>query len=280
MISPRHFLSEISPMSRATWPGAIAIVVVLATFISVTVGRTMCAELYENVYFALRPSAAIAYAFGTNHLDVHGDAGMYDMRRAEHFLLEATAREPYYPYANHQLARIAFLKGKYALALSRIEVEIDHHGSTHHNSYYIKGLIEGYAGDYKASVADYEHYLAYDPHNWAAINDLAWVLLKDKQFKKAEHVTQDGLLFFPDSPWLLNSHAIALYELGDYARSNADLIKASALVASTTPEIWSKAYPGNDPSVASQGVNTLQNSIHGNLSKVRAQQQTQLDLPH
>lgn len=140
---------------------------------------------YEDLAFRIDPTAARAYEYGSAHLDVENDARMYDINRASYFLLRAAAIDPYYPYLNHQLARVAFLKSEFDLALARIDVEIEHHGSEHHNSYYIRGLIEGYSGRYAASIADYETYLRFDPRNWAAMNDLAWVLLKNERYKKS-----------------------------------------------------------------------------------------------
>lgn len=254
---------------QRTHRASILVLGVSMVLVVMTVWRIPLHAAYEDVSFWMSPSASRAYDYGSSHLDVKGDARMYDLQRAEYFLYKTIAIDPYFPYANHQLARIAFLRGQYDLALSRINTEIAHYGDIHHNSYYIRGLIEGYAGDYKSSIKDYERYVQSNPRNWAAINDLAWVLLKDKQYKKAASVTEEGLSLFPESPWLLNSHAIASFELKNYSTALDDLEKASALVEQVTDNQWSTAYPGNDPKVASEGVATLKNSIKDNLEKTR-----------
>lgn len=256
-------------MRRPYWIHILIIGILFLWIIGIFL-RVPIRAVYENVSFWISPTAARAYEYGSSHLDVKNDAQMYDIQRAEYFLYKSIAIDPYYPYANHQLARIAFLRGQYDLAISRINTEIARYGDVHHNSYYIRGLIEGYAGDYTSSIEDYEAYLKHNPRNWAAINDLAWVLLKDKQYKKAETVTASGLTLFSESPWLLNSHAIALFEQKKYEEALQDLEKAAALVQNVTPTQWSVAYPGNDPKVASEGVETLTKSINENLAKVRA----------
>ncbi len=246
----------------------------IATLASVTLlvwvstsGRFFFEKIYENVSLRIAPSAEKAFLYGSRHLDVKGEARRYDIRRAEYLFQQTIVLEPFYPYAHHQLARIAFLRGDFNLALSRIGVEIEHHGEKHHNAYYIKGLIEGYAGDYLSAVIDYQKYLSHNPRNWAAINDLAWVLLKDKQYDKTETVTTIGLSDFPDNPWLFNSRGIARFENGKYKEAQEDFQKASVLVQGVTNEAWSTAYPGNDPRVAGQGVETLTRSIRENLEK-------------
>ena len=91
------------------------------------------------------------------------------MNRAEIFFQRAVQLDPHLPYVFHQLGRIAFLEGDFNLALSYINTQIDLEGSTTPNSYYMRGLIEGYMGDYTDAETDYVHYLKYDPIDWAAV---------------------------------------------------------------------------------------------------------------
>ena len=50
-------------------------------------------------------------------------------------------------------------------------------------------------GDYASAAKDYETYLRTDSKNWAAINDYAWVLIKDKEY----------FLPYGDFPWFRNA---------------------------------------------------------------------------
>lgn len=88
--------------------------------------------------------------------------------------------------------------------------------------------------------------------------------------KKAQKITRDALQIFPDNPWLLNSYAIASYELHDFNAARQALVKANVTVQSVSSEQWSKAYPGNDPITARDGVATLKQSINENLTKTEA----------
>ena len=178
--------------------------------------------------------------------------------------------EPSHPSVHHQLARIAFLRGDFFTALSLIHHQIALHGDNLPNSYYIRGLIEGYAGLYEKAVLDYEHYLTYDPDNWAAINDYAWVLLKDGKAETALTALEHGLEYHPDNAWLLNSKATALFELGRYAEA---LQAAEAAVRSAQDlgkEEWLVAYPGNDPAIAGEGLASLRNAIRENMHTIES----------
>jgi tetratricopeptide (TPR) repeat protein len=123
-------------------------------------------------------------------------------------------------------------------------------------------------GDYTASVKDYEYFLKFDPHDWAGMNDEAWVLLKAKRYTDALKIIDSGLVDDPSNPWLLNSRATALYELGRYREALLAVQAASAAVASLTPAQWSHAYPGNDPMIASQGVTSFKAAIAQNIHSI------------
>src|SRR3989344_2355627 len=163
----------------------------------------------EDVSFTFNGPAAKACAYGDRHFSAP-EVREYDINRAEYWYLRALKMDPNLLGANHQLARIAFLRGNFSKAISLINAEIAlPKGPVTPSSYYIRGLIEGYMGRYDDSSKDYEHYLESDPHNWAALNDLAWGLLKAQRFSEAADATKKGLAYFPENPWLLNSRARA-----------------------------------------------------------------------
>lgn len=225
-------------------------------------GRADVLFLYERVSLFLSPSVERAYEYGARHFDaIH--ATSYDIDSAEYFFTRAAELNPRHPLIQHQLARIAFLRGNFPLALLRINSELKNNPTP--SSYYVRGLIKGYAGDYTGAAVDYKRYLAYDPHNWAAINDYAWVLLKSKKAREAVVVTAGGLAHFSENPWLLNTNAIGLYEIGLLAPSLEQARKALRAVRTVSKKEWLVAYPGNDPKIAQEGIGTLQDSVRKNI---------------
>ncbi len=220
---------------------------------------------YENVSLSLEPSTEKAYAYGLRHFDSERTY-LYDENRAQELFIRVLSMDPKYPYVQHQLARVAFLKGDFPLALARIDLEIENHPNP--SSYYVRGLIKGFKGEYAAAAADYEHYLESDPNNWAALNDLAWVKLKAGKPREAAEAASRGLAHSPENPWLFNTLAIALYETGEYDDALSAAQKADRLVTGITERDWLVAYPGNDPQVASEGIASLRQAIAQNMRSI------------
>lgn len=210
----------------------------------------------------------VAYGYGDMHF-TSMEKEWYDVDAAEYFYRLAHSRDPKLPFVNHQLARIEFLRSNYLDGLILINRELEVNPEPSPSSYYIRGLIEGFAGMYDLAAKDYEHYLTLDPTNWAAINDYAWVLLKAGRSQEALDATTRGLGYFPHNPWLLNSNAIALYEEGrlDEARVQVRLALETALAL--TEEEWLIAYPGNDPRIAQDGLHALGDSVRKNARMIR-----------
>jgi len=221
----------------------------------------------EYASILVAPDADAAAAYGDRHLD-RAAPEAYDLKIAEEFYQRALALDPTQKYANHQLARIAFLRNELPLALARIDWQIERHGEEIPSSYYVRGLIEGYMENYEASAKDYAIYVVHDPTNWAATNDLAWVLLKANKPKDALVVIDKVLPTWPENPWLLNSKATALYEMGRYEEARAAAVAAARNVVNVTPDEWSRAYPGNDPLIATKGVADFQKAVLENMHTI------------
>ena len=245
------WLRKASWVSRAALLGALLVIVVMFS--------QDILNAYEYSVDKIFPSAARAAAYGDKHFD-GAKPGAYSLDRAEYFYQEAAARDPQYPYVYHQLGRIEFLKGNFNTALFYLNKQIELHGDDAPNSYYVRGLIEGFKGDYAAAIKDYERYLTFDERNWAALNDYAWVLLKADKPVQALVATTKGLQSFPENPWLLNSNATALFELKRYEEANTQAQKAAALVQHLNETDWMKVYPGNDPRVAEEGIKALEDN--------------------
>ena len=224
-------------------------------------------QYVEDALYAINPSAERALQYAERHFDAKRSR-LYDIERTEYFLREAVALDPGLPYIYHELARVAFLRGNFNRALALINTHISLHGEVTPNSYYVRGLIEGYMGKYEAAATDYETYLEFDSDNWAAINDYAWVLLKANRPEEAAKATARGVEIFPDNPWLLNSLAIALYETGELDAALAAAQKAQLNVTKVTEAEWLVAYPGNDPKIAGAGITALRKSIEDNMHSI------------
>lgn len=224
-------------------------------------------NVFEDIAYRLDPSAERAFEYGEKHFSSR-DRENYDVARAERFFNLAAAKDPTIPYLYHELARIAFLKGDFATALVLIDRQIEAQEDKTPNSYYVRGLVEGYMGRYDAAIADYRHFLYFAPRNWAAINDYAWVLLKANWPREAVVASAGGLAMYPDNAWLLNTNAIALYELGFLEPARAQARKALLASSKVSERDWLIAYPGNDPRVAGEGIAALQKSALQNMHTI------------
>src|SRR3989344_4406632 len=246
----------------------LALLGVLVLIEATGYGVKFTVRAYEDLMLARAQSVERATAYGSRHLD-YAHPLLYDIKAAEHFYREAARLDPAYPYVHHQLARIAFLRGNFPLALAEINTEIKLHGEKEPNTYYIRALIEGFRGDYAAAAYDYERFLKAHPNNWAALNDLAWVLLKSGKYAKARDAALRGLEHFPENAWLLNSLAIAQYELVAYDEAYDTAQKASVAVAVVSEAEWSRAYPGNDPTIAGAGLAAFKEAVENNINTIR-----------
>lgn len=253
--------SEIFVVTSVLLIGALLLTVGLGTVVR---EGAVAGELF---LMQAAPSAERAYSYGRHHFD-SGNPAMYDIDRAERFFEEAQQLNSSLPLLNHQLARIAFLQGDFEEALVYINIQIKFHANETMSSYYVRGLIEGYMGNYAAAAKDYEHYLQFDPTNWAALNDYAWVLLKAGRVEDAAVATLKGLEVHPNNPWLLNTNAIALYELGYIPEARHQARAAVKAVSDITEEEWLIANPGNDPRSAQDGIRALQDSVRRNMHTI------------
>jgi tetratricopeptide (TPR) repeat protein len=198
---------------------------------------------------------------------VYGPSG-YDVSKAEYYFGKAVEIDPKTPDAWHQYARTAFLRGNYQTALERINMQFKERGDELMASYYIRGLIEGYSKDYSAAEKDFLKFIEWSPNNWAANNDLAWVYFAEGKFKEAKAQTEKGLLGNPNNAWLLVTHGMSAYNLGDKRQAIEDLLKARDAAKNLTEANWSRAYPGNDPQIAGEGLAAFKRAIENDLTLV------------
>ena len=245
----------------------VAAAVIVLTLAVYAPSRAFLRTAGESVIYFVAPTAERAYATGARHFDAMNSTE-YDIKRAERYFEKALVLNPKLPYLQHQLARIAFLRGDFATALSRINLELEGNPNPSPSSYYVRGLIEGYIGKYTDAVKDYEVYVKSDPTNWAATNDLAWVLLKANRPKDALAAIDKILPLWPENPWLLNSKTTALFELGRLQEAREAATAASRAVMQITERDWLRAYPGNDPLIAAEGIQSFQSAVIQNMHSI------------
>lgn len=226
-------------------------------------------DAFEDWNYAHYPSADLAYAYGERHFQAMTPS-QYDVNRAEKFFYLAAHENPKLPYVYHELARISFLRGDFVKAMAQINTQINNQGDSTPNSYYVRGLIEGFLGDYDHSIEDYKYFLKFDPQDWAGINDCAWVMLKAHRPQDAADLTAGGLQYLPNNPWLLNTNAIALYQTGNIELARTRIAAAQQRIQLLRDSDWLRAYPGNDPLVAKIGMETFKKAVATNYSVIMA----------
>jgi tetratricopeptide (TPR) repeat protein len=247
----------------------VAQIVVTVCVIAVLTLTYHDGSLVERVHLFFVPSVERAMEYGDAHFSSQRP-NAYSISDAEYFYHAAEQIRDTAPFVMYQLARVYFLKGEFAKAHYYIDRDIAQPGGpSAASAFYIQGLIEGYQGDYTAAAESYRVYLRENPKNWAAINDYAWVLLKAEKFQDALSATVQGLNYFPENPWLLNTNAIALHEIGAHEAAADQAKKALVSVSNVSSEEWLRAYPGNDPRSAQDGLRTLKLSIERNAHRAQ-----------
>lgn len=216
----------------------------------------------------LTDDARFAFEMGNYYFNVY-DKGVYDLDLAAAAYERATSLNPKLPLARYQLARVYFVLGYAREAMAEINHEL---GVNPNNlrALYIRGLIEGTAGDYSSAVQDFGAFIKWAPTEWAGYNDLAWILEKSGDYAGAKNAALAGLKnahAAESNPWLWNSLGVAELNLKDYAEAGAAFRKALMYAAKMEPRDWRRAYPGNDPILAEAGLREFQDVIEENLRR-------------
>ena len=222
----------------------------------------------ERLALAYDPTPAYAYTLGMRHFNSK-DAEAYDIDEAQYFLTHAARLDPKYPYVFHQIARIYFLKAEYPQALDAINREMANDPSSERAPvFYMRGLIEGYLGQYDAAVRDYKEAVRLVPDRWEARVDYAWVLIKTGNISEAQRIVDAGLVAHPENPWLLSMKATILHEEGNNNEALPAARLALQAVDGITEAMWLTAYPGNAPQAAAIGIRTLREAARKNLELI------------
>ena len=220
------------------------------------------------VFVYKAPAMARGFVRTGNFFFGGGSSHVYNLSAADSFYKIALFLDPSVPDAWHQRARIAFLRGDFKSAQSMINTQLLIHGDSFMASYYIHGLIYGYEKKYSQAERDFSKFLTWDPTNWAANNDLAWIYFAEGKYKESAAQAENGMKYNVGNPWLLTMHAMAVYNLGERTQAEKELLQAKTKAATLTEAEWIHSYPGNDPKIASEGLASFRATIEKDLQLV------------
>ncbi len=207
--------------------------------------------------------AYIQRRLGEYHLGGEGD---YDVVRAQSFFLRAIALNPTSPYVHYQLSRTYFLNSRYAKALTEVNKEILYNPDFS-RSYYLRGLIHGYNGDYTRAAHDFAKFTTLEPEEWAGYVDLAWMLFQLGEYEEIVE-RMEIILQKTRNAWILNAYGVALLNLGRLDAAKDAFLEAQNLASRMTPEAWGVAYVGNDPHIYAMGLEEMKRNIDENIERV------------
>ena len=250
---------------------AILLIVVIFIAFGITTNRKVASEITWNILklpkliLFIDTDADVAVKIGNYYFNVNNE-GAYDLEKAKYYFNKALELDPNVSDAWHQLARINFLAGNFGDALLEINKQIEIHDDGLMSSYYIRGLIYGFMDEHEMAEKDFLIFAEWDKENWAVHNDLAWIYFKNGDYEKAEQISRKGLDFNPNNPWLLNSYGVSLMNTNKSASANVALLKALDEAQKLTPFEWQKAYPGNNPNVAKEGLENFIEAIEFNVN--------------
>ncbi len=210
-------------------------------------------------------NASLRFEIGNHYFG----GGAYDIEKAESYFKKSLDIDPKIAGAHYQIARIYFIHGDFYTALDEINNEIELYPDFK-RSYYVRGLIYGYANEPDNAIADFKTFLEWKPESWAGHNDLAWVYFMKGDYKNSAATAREGLVFSPNNVWLLNSLGVALLNEGKLIEAKKALTEALTFADAMTPNDWGMSYPGNNPSVYDDGLTAMKTSIRRNLDLIAA----------
>jgi len=190
--------------------------------------------------------------------------GIFDIPKAQKWYFWANVFDTKIPNLHYQLARTNLINSQFEKGIAEIKQELKNYPENK-RSFYVKGLLDSYAERNDDAEEDFKQFIAWKPNGWAAYADLSWVQIKKEKYEEVIETTNVGLQYFSENPWLLSNQGLAHYRMEDYALAKTDLEKAKKLSEKLTADDWKKAYPGNDPQDATQGVADVQAIISYNL---------------
>lgn len=258
------------------WPlwFSIGAVVIFSFFLSRDALARLVWQKYHWPQTALsldRSDADLAMFIGNYYFNgVVG--GEYNLNVAQKAFKKAIRVNPKILWGHYQLARIIFIKGDYNGALEEINKELAANPENL-RSLYVRGLIYGYrnqAGYLEKAEADFFRFTKWAPKEWAGYNDLAWILSKEKKYVEAEktiNLALEEILNGKENPWLWNALGVAQLNLKKYSDAADSFKKAESLAEKLTINDWARAYPGNNPASAEEGLGRFLEVLKENIRR-------------
>lgn len=192
---------------------------------------------------------------------------LYNINLAQFFFKQAA-----YPrlgqapeFAHYQLSRTYFIEGFFRLAVTEAENEIKLYPENA-RTYYILGLTYGYMNKEEEAIVAFSKFIEAYPDSWAARNDMAWLQFRIGDIEGALATIEpvSGNV----NPWVQNTYGTILLNLGRTAEAEAAFFNAKQNANLISGEYWGAAYPGNDPRIYDEGLNSMKESIDSNLELV------------
>ena len=192
------------------------------------------------------------------------NGGAYDLEKAAKYFKLAAFVDRKVSYPHYQLARVLFMKTDYKNGLAEIDRALVLNPENK-RAFYIRGLIDGYAGNLDAAADDFQKFITWAPKEWAGYNDLAWVYYQQKDYQNAVDAAQKGLGVVPNNAWLLNGLGVSLEGLGRNDEAKTVLDQAASISKNLTAADWKRAYPGNNAESAPWDLAQFKTDVNQNL---------------
>jgi len=223
--------------------------------------------------------AALSSNIGDYYFNSGGESeDMYDLGKARSYYGIAATLNPTLPHPWYQLGRIDFLNSSHELAIIKFNTNIELYNGVENQdvmrTHYMRGLTYGYMKKFEEAEADFKKILEWHEdkppisEEWALYVDLSWIYFQQGKYKDMEVLTKEGLSRYPDNPWVLNLRGLSLLNLDRESEARPILEQALKEAQKLVKEDWTRAYPGNDPRIADQGLASMITALEYNISLV------------
>lgn len=249
----RHGLCSISFFkNKKNIPALSALTLTLLFLLFVYTNRFTIYEKVGHTFFAT---------------PVIGSISFYNISIAEKAFTLANEKVPPAIWVNYQLSRINFIKGDYQRALFFVDQELELHPSNC-RSHYIRGLTYGYIERLEEAISDFLIFNKCFPDTWAGVNDISWFYFRKGDIDKAITTIEASISKNNNalSPWLQNTYGVALMNKKRYGEAEQAFRMALYIANNMKEEDWGKAYPGNNPIIYGEGLESMRTTIENNIT--------------
>jgi len=226
-----------------------------------------------------RTDASLAYNIGAYYFGNQSAIGgmgarPYDLVLAERAFTKTISLAPTHTLARYMRARIEFIHSDFDAALADLNAELALYPENK-KTLYMRALVytyRGLPGDLVFAEQDFRAFVAWAPREWAGYNDLAYVLAKEKRYAEAAAVLKEGIATADggaENPWFWNTLGVMELNMQNPSAALAAFTKAQTFAAALTDADWQRAYPGNDPVRARDGIEAMQSGIERNKAAAR-----------